>query len=152
MGQKVNKMTFPNDFSRKIHCSLAHILTRNCPFCKKHVALIPYLVKKTSIFSKYGALTSFFFKFFVKNHLLSCTWLVKKPSILSKLHSVMGKKCQLYALFFRFLKNHCSHAHFLSKNVHCLKTNSSYIYILSNKNVQSFKNTVLSCRFFQNLS
>ena len=95
MGLKSQQDALFFRFSRKNQCSHAHILSKNSPFCEKHVALMPiFCPKKTSILTKHDTLMSFFSIFFEKKSsaLLSCTRSGKKTSILSKLHSIMGQK------------------------------------------------------------
>ena len=59
---------FCSAFSRKNHCSHENILSKIRIFSKKHTALMPILVKKTSILSKTQCShVLFFFIFFMKN-------------------------------------------------------------------------------------
>ena len=72
MGQK-SQYDALHDFSRKNHYSLAHILLKNCPFSKKHVAVIPIFSQKTVHSLKTRCSHVLFFNFFMENPLLSCT-------------------------------------------------------------------------------
>ena len=104
-------------------------------FCQKNLLKntlfsCPYFVKKTSILSKTQCSHVILFKFFMKNPILSCPYLLKKRQFCHKYTIVWDKKSIGFP-FFRFSrKNHCSHAHILSKNVH------------------SLKNPMLSCPYF----
>ena len=51
-AKKVNRMPFFSDFSRKNHCSHAHILSKKRPFSKKHTSPMPIFCQKTSILTK----------------------------------------------------------------------------------------------------
>ena len=95
---KVIRMPFFSDFSRKNNCSNAHILSKNRPFSKNHLFLCPYYVKKTSILTKTNCSHIIFIKIFIKNSLRSYLYLVKKTSILSKLH-ILTKKVNRMSFF-----------------------------------------------------
>ena len=100
--------------------------------------------KKMSIFSKNGALMSFFFKLCMKNALLSCTWLVKKRQVCQNYTLLCPKKVNRMIFFPK--KNNCFHAHILSKNVNSLKK-TSLLSVFCQKNIHSLENTLLMSFF-----
>ena len=71
------------------------------------------------------------FYFFTKNPLLSCPNFVQKTSILSKLHCLWANKFNRMPFFSDFLRK-----------------NTALMPIFSQKNVNSLKNTLLSCPYF----
>ena len=74
------------NFVRKNNCSHAQILSRKCPFSKKHPTLMPIFFKKTSIPSKTrGNSYSFCFSIFNEKPPSVMPIFGKKTSILSKL-------------------------------------------------------------------
>ena len=77
----------------------------------------------------------------------------QKTSFLSKLHYFMVIKVNRMPFLFRFFtkKSLLSCPYFYQKYVYSLKTQRSHTHI-SQKNVHSLKNTVLSCAFFSNFS
>ena len=146
-AKKVNRMPFFFDFSRKNHCSHAHILPKKRPFSKKHDALMPIFSQKTSILSqKHGSLMSFFF--FMKTpcchaHIWSKSQFCQNYTIL------WPKKVNRMPFFSDFSrKNHLSHAHIWSKKRPFSKKHNALMPTFCPKNVYSLNNTVLSCHFF----
>ena len=144
---KVKRMLFLFRFFMKKSLLSCSYFIKNTSILLKHTALIPILVKKTSILSKTRCShVFFFFQIFHKKLLLSCTWLVKKCQFCQNYTLFWAKKVNMMPFFPISHKNYCSYVHILSKNVHSLKRNSSHLHY--QKNVYSLKNTVLSCLFF----
>ena len=125
------------------------IFCQKRPFSKKHTALMPIFCKKRSILSKTQCSHVIFSKFSWKTPAVMPI-LDQKTSILSKLQYYMGQKVNRMPFFFDFSwKNDFSHAHILSKKLQFAKKHIALMPIFCQKNVSSFKNTVLPYYFFQ---
>ena len=114
---KVNRMLFLFRFFTKKSLLSCPYFIKNTSILLKHTALIPILVKKTSILSKTRCSHVFFFfsNFSWKTpavvHMIG-----QKTSILSKLHSILGQKSHRMPFFSYFSrKNYCSYVNILSK-------------------------------------
>ena len=100
---KVNRMLFLFRFFTKKSLLSCPYFIKNTSILLKHTALIPILVKKTSILSKTRCShVFFFFKFFMKN---SCyrahDWSKNVNSVKTTLYS--GPKKSIWCSFFLFL-------------------------------------------------
>ena len=100
---KVNRMLFLFRFFTKKSLLSCPYFIKNTSILLKHTALIPILVKKTSILSKTRrSHVFFFFKFFMKN---SCCrahdWSKNVNSVKTTLYS--GPKKSIWCPFFLFL-------------------------------------------------
>ena len=152
MGQK-SQYDALHDFSRKNHYSLAHILLKNCPFSKKHVAVIPIFSQKTvhSLKTRYSHVLFSIFSWktpcchahdwskkhqFCQNcNLLWPLWATKK--IGCPFFSISHEKINALMPIFFFKKRPFS----INKQLSCP-------YFVK-KDVHSLKNTALSCHFFK---
>ena len=131
---KVNRMLFLFRFFTKKSLLSCPYFIKNTSILLKHTALIPILVKKTSILSKTRCSHVLFFQIFHEKLLLSCTWLVKKCQFCQNYTLFWAKKVNMMPFFpISHKKNYCSYVHILSKNVHSLKRNSSHLHVLSKK-------------------
>ena len=149
MGQKSQLNALFSRYFMKNHCSFAHFWQK-CPFSKKHVALMPIFCQKMSIFSQHGALISFFSNFSWKTPFGHAHDWSKKRQFCHNYTLLWARNINRLPFFFLpiFTKNHCSHAHTLSKNVHFLKSNQlSCPYLIKKMSILS--KTLLSCHFFQ---
>ena len=100
---KVKRMLFLFRFFMKKSLLSCSYFIKNTSILLKHTALIPILVKKTSILSKTRCShVFFFFKFFIKN---SCCrahdWSKNVNSVKTTLYS--GPKKSIWCPFFLFL-------------------------------------------------
>ena len=95
---------------------------------------------------------TFFFEILHKNPILTCPYLVKNVNSV-KTTLFYGHKSQKDALFVPLFheKIPALMLIFYQKYVYSLKTHCSHTHI-SQKNVHSLKNSVLSCAFFSNFS
>ena len=128
-------MPFFPYFSRKSHCSLAHILSKKRPFSKNTLFSCQLLFKNTSIFSKTQCFNFIFFKFFIENpcfyaNIWSKTPTMSKPHYLSEKKSVgclfrnfhekpkkrpyFKKQTFLSQKKRPFSQKHCAHMQFVS--------------------------------------
>ena len=99
---KVNRMLFLFRFFTKKSLLSCPYFIKNTSILLKHTALIPILVKKTSILSKTRCSHVFFFSNFSWKTPAVVHMIGQKMSILSKLHSILGQKSQYDALFSYF--------------------------------------------------
>ena len=149
-----------------------HILCKKASILKKHDALMsifcqktvhsvktrgsnPHILSKTAHSVKTRCSRAIFFKIFMKKPRLSFTRSVKKRQFCQNYTLLWAKKVNRMPLFSDFSrKNHCSHAHILSKNVHSLKSKqlSCPYFVNISPFSQNFKTMVLSCHFCQNFS
>ena len=83
---KVNSVSFLCDFSRKNHCSHAHICQKNVHSLKITLFLCPFFVKATSILSKIMCFHAIFFKILLKTSCCHAHISSKETSILSNMH------------------------------------------------------------------
>ena len=132
MGQKVNRMPFFFDFSWKNDFSHAHILSKKLQFAKKTHCSHAHILSEKRLFSqKNGAPMLFFSNISLKALCCHAQICSKERQFCQNYTILWAKKINRKLLFSDFSpKNHSSHAHFLSKNVH------------------SLKNTMLSCPYF----
>ena len=138
-------------FIQKNNCSYTHILSKNVYSLRNTIFSCPYLSK--NVHSHENTLLSYhFFQIFMKNPMLSCLYLVKKTSIKSKLHYIMGGKSRQDAFFGFSRKNYCLNTYVLSKRRPFSIKHNALMPVFCRKNVQSYKNTVLSCHFFSNVT
>ena len=112
---KVNRMPFLFRFFTKILLLSCQYLSKLRLFSKKHTALLPILVKKTSILSKTQCSHVLFLLFFMKN---SCCrahdWSKNVNFVKTTLY--FGQKSHRMPFFFYFSrKNYCSYVNILSK-------------------------------------
>ena len=104
--QKVNRMPFFSDFSKKNKCSYNHILSKRL-FSKIHVILMLIFCQKTSILTKTNCSHIIFLKTFIKYPLLSCPFFVK--------NNVNSVKTTLYYLMKLYVP--VKQDHFLIWNI-----------------------------------
>ena len=122
MGQKSQNDTLFFPILYENFTALMPILKKKSQLPKKHIALIPYFVKKTSLLSKTRFYHVIFFQIIHENPILSCSSLVKRTSIMSKLSYLMGQKINrmLFCPIFHE-KTILLLAIFCQKNVHSLE-------------------------------
>ena len=124
---------------------------KNVNSLKKTLLSCPYFVKKMSS-SKNTVLPFLFFQIFHKKTLCchAQVWLEERQFC----HNdtiLLAKKINRMPFFSDFeLKNHSSHAHFLSKKRQFSKKHNALMPTFCQKNVHSLKNIVPSCYFFKN--
>ena len=106
-------------------------------FCRKNVQSL-----KNTMFSYH------FFSNFAWKTLRCHAHMIKKTSILSTCIILWIKKVNRLSFVSDFSrKNHLSHAHILSRKRPFSKKHFALIPVFCRKNVQSLKNTLLSCQF-----
>ena len=138
-------MRFFSNFSRKNQCPYAHILLRKVHALKNTMLLCPFFVKKWS-FSKTRWSHVIFIKFSWKT--LCCNSDFWSKNVNSVKTILWAKKVNWKPFFSQFSrKNHFSQA-IWQKRPFSIKQNALML-IFGENNVQSLKNTVLSCHFFQ---
>ena len=105
------------------------ILCQNCPFSKKHSALMPIFCKKRSILSKTQCFHVIFSKFLRKTPAV-IPILDQKMSILSKLQYYMGQKVNTMPFFLFFMKKYLLSCPYLVQKTSIL---SKLHYIMGQK-------------------
>ena len=101
-------------FSTKNRCSHGHFLSKNGPFCEKHIAHAHILSKKRP-FPKHNAFMSFFFKF-SKNPCFHAQDRSTKRQFYKNYTLLWSKKVNRIPLFSEFSrKNYCSRPYLVKK-------------------------------------
>ena len=132
MGKKSQQNALFSDFPRKNRCSHGHFLSKNGPFCEKHIAHAHILSKKRP-FPKHNAFMSFFFKF-SKNPCFHAQDRSTKRQFYKNYTLLWSKKVNRIPLFSEFSrKNYCSHAHIWSKKRPFSKNQTALMSIFSQK-------------------
>ena len=117
---------------------------------KKNTLLsCPYFVQKNSILSKTYSSDVIVFNFFLKNPFCHVHIWLKNSQFCQNYTMLWDKKVNRMPFFFDISrKNHCSHAHILSKKRPFSKKHYALMPIFCGKNVHSHENTWLSYIFF----
>ena len=111
---------------------------------------MPIFCQKTSNLTKTLCSHIIFFEFSMKNPLLPCPYLVEKSKFCQNYTILWQKKVNRMPFSSDFSrKNYCPNAHVVSKRRPFSKKHIALMPIFCQKNVSSFKNTVLPYYFFQ---
>ena len=102
--QKVNRMPFFPDFSRKNNCSYTHILSKNVHSLKNTLFSCPYFVKKTSILTKTHCSHIIFFSIFHEKPPIVMPQFGQKNGNSDKTTLFYGRKKSIGSLFSGFLR------------------------------------------------
>ena len=127
--KKSGCLVFSSIFHEKITALMPIFCHKTFLSPKKLTTVLPYFVKKLSIFSKTQCSNVIFFQIFMKNPLLSCPYLVQKKvtSVKTTLQyrPKKSKGCPFFSPRFFTKKISALMPIFCQKNVHSLKNSGA---------------------------